>query len=229
MSEDYGDWSHRQRVNQERWDYATNSGQYAPKQEKSYDWSSSSAPIYSGGGGGYSGGWSGSGSGGIGCLSALTLFPAIAAWPLLYPMPVGIAFLAAGFGYGILESISGAYTAHGRMGLTVGSFLIGLIVLVPLSRLDHRLARSKLWRVPRHLIRLALITLAAYQLAALRLAPASAHLEGILAGLPLLRNPIYLVVLLAVPLIAHIVLTRRGLRDWWHECLERVKLRGRDA
>lgn len=34
------------------------------------------------------------------------------------------------------------------MGILVGTGVVALIPLVMLSRLDHRLARSKLWRIP---------------------------------------------------------------------------------
>lgn len=229
MSEDFNDWQQRQRVEQERWDYATSSGQYAPKPSPPIDWSSTTPPDFyreSTGGGTYSSGHSSSyGSSGPTFLSIIPWIPAL---PVLYPLPFAVAFAGAGLGYGILESQLEVYTAAGRNGLGIVSFLIGAVLFFAMSRLDHRLAASMLWRVPRHVLRLALVAVAAYVVAAalLRAPGRSAGAAGV--DLALLANPGVLASVAASSILAHILLTRDRLREWWHKRLAAAYLRSAD-
>jgi hypothetical protein len=234
VSEDFNDWQQRQRVQQDRWDYATSSGQYAPQPSAPIDWSSPSpspSPPQSwspesAGGGSYSGGHSSSsGSSGPTFLSIIPWIPAL---PVLYPLPFSVAFAGAGVGYGILESQFEVYTSDGRIGLGIGSFLIGAVLFFAMSRLDHRLAASKLWRIPRHVLRLALVAIVA-QLVATSLLQAPGQSVAT-AGFDVaqLGNPVVLVSVAASSVLAHILLTRARVQEWWHDRLVAAWLRSAD-
>lgn len=230
MSDDYNDWQQQQRVEQDRWDYATSSGQYAPTpSSEPVDWSSSAPPSWSHegtGGGSYSSGHSSSyGSSGP---TFLAIIPWIPALPVLYPLPFVVAFAGAGLGYGILETQFEVYTAAGRNGLAVASFLSGAVLFFAMSRLDHRLAASKLWRIPRHLLRLALVAAVAYLVAASLLQAPGEFAGAAGFDVALVGNPAVLASVAAASILAHILLTRDRLQEWWHERLAAAFLRSAD-
>ena len=230
MSEDFNDWQQQQRVQQDRWDYATSSGQYAPKPSpQPFDWSSSAPPGWSHestGGGSYSSGQSSLyGSSGPTFLSIIPWIPTL---PVLYPLPFAVAFAAAGLGYGILESQFEAYTAAGQNGLALASFLIGAVLFFAMSRLDHRLAASKLWRIPRHVLRLALVAVVAYLVAASLLQAPGQSVGAAGFDFALLANPAVLASVAASTFFAHLLLTRDRLQEWWHERLAAAFLRSAD-
>jgi hypothetical protein len=229
MSEDYENWQQQQRVQQERWDYSTSSGQFAPTTSSSADWSSSAPSAASGaraGGGSYSVGHSSSyGRGGPTFLSIVPWIPTL---PILYPLPFAVAFAGAGLGSGILESQFEGYTAAGRNGVALVSFLIGAVLFFVMSRLDHRLAASRLWRIPRHVLRLALVAVVACLLAASVLQAPGQQVGTAGLALGLLRNPVVLAAAAASSILAHILLTRERLRQWWHQRLAAAYLRSAD-
>ena len=229
MSEDFNDWQQQQRVQQERWDYATSSGQYAPKPSPSaIDWSSPASPSVpqstGGSDGSYGGYYQGSSGGGPTIFSIVPWIPAL---PVLYPLPFAVAFAGAGVGYGVLESLFEVYTSAGRNGLAAASLLIGLVLFFATSRLDHRLAASALWRVPRHALRLAVMAGIGYLVAA-ALLQGPDRSTGASLDVSLLGNPVVLASLAAWALAGHILLTRDRLREWWHERLAAAYLRKAD-
>lgn len=219
MSENYESWQQQQRVSQDHWDSATSSGQYAPTPSQSHDWSSPASGSYSGSGrGGYSGGYAGSfGRGGPTFLSIIPWIPAL---PVLYPLPFAVAFLGAGLGYGMLEAGIDAYSTASRNGLAAGAAVIGAGLFVASIRLEHRLAASSVWRIPRHVLRLGLVTLAAHVTSASLLLAPGQPTEAAILDLHLLQNPIHLASLAAAPILAHVALTRPRLREWWHARLK---------
>ncbi len=225
MSEDYNDWQQRQRVQQDQWDYATSSGQYAPQPSQPTDWSPSAPSGWShdsAGSGGYSNGHSG--SRGRSGPTFLSIIPWIPTLPFLYPLPFATAFAGAGLGQGMLESQFEVYTAAGRNGLAAVSVVIGAVLFFAMSRLDHRLAALRLWRISRHVVRLALVAVVAYLVAASLLqAPGQSAAAGF--DFALLENPAVLASIAASTIFAHIILTRDRLRQWWHERLAAAYLR----
>ncbi len=229
MSEDYNDWQQQQRVQQDRWDYATSSGEYAPNPSPSVDWSSSASPSSSPGstgGGSYSSGHSGSyGRGGPTFLSIIPWIPTL---PVLYPLPFAVAFAGAGLGFGVLEAQFEVYTSAGRNGLAAGSFVVGAVLFFAMSRMDHRLAASALWRIPRHVLRLALVAAVAYLLAASLLQAPGQSVGAVGFDLALLENPAVLASVAASAILAHILLTRDRLQQWWHQRLAAAYLRRAD-
>jgi hypothetical protein len=160
----------------------------------------------------------------LGCLPVFALVPSLAAWPLLYAVPVAVGFTVGVAGYGILEAAFDIYRDGARLAIgTVGAAL-GLVTVVAASRADHRLARSVLWRAPRHLLRLALFGALAHLIGAAALSRPDDGGAG-LPGRDLLSNPVYLAALAGVVWLVHWILTRERLRDWWHERLEALGLR----
>jgi hypothetical protein len=225
--EDFGQWSDRMRIQREQWERA-NPGLSAPIHPPTpafsgepprqpivlgtYEPSAEARESFEGN------------------TSFLVLFPALAgivAWPILYALPVGAAIVATGVVYGVLEYGFGVVDEGARRWLTALAVVVGLILLFPLSRLDHRLARSWLWRGPRHLVRLALFTGVVHLAVTARFAPAELDVWRPVPGGSLLGRPLYLFVLAVVAVLVHVVLTRPGFRAWWHRGLEAIGLRPR--
>lgn len=163
-----------------------------------------------------------------GCLSAIAFVPALAAWPLLYPVPVAVGLLCGGFTYGAFEAAFDVYRSPAvtLLGLLGGA--VGLMAAIAAGRADHRLARSRWWRWPRHALRLAVVVGVAHLVAVDALGTGQVT-QGPVPGLALLANPLWLGGLAAVAALAQFVLTRERLRAWWHARLEAVFLRPRPA
>ncbi len=213
--ESYDAWAHRERVRQEQWDNATGANRPPPPpppfsvpspglndpalwRGSSYEPSSTPAtspPDY--------------GAAGAPMLALVT-------WPFLYPLAVALAFVVTGFVYGMLEVAFETAGSNARTAMAILGGLVGLIALYFTSRLDHRLGRSMLWRAPRHLIRLALLTVTAHAMLTTRLLAPAARGNGLEYGRTLLGKPWYVAILAGVALLAHVVLTRPRLRSWWH-------------
>jgi len=159
-----------------------------------------------------------------GCVSGLVFIPALAAWPVLYPVPTLLGFAVAAFSYGIAETRLPLVQSGPKLAIGLLCCLVGLIVAIAAGRWDHRLARSWAWRGPRHVLRVALFTFLAHLFAATELWPARPASDPV-PGLELLANPLYLAGLAGVVVVVHLILTREKLKKWWHERLETVKLR----
>ncbi len=116
MSEDFGDWSDRKRVEQDRATTRRTRADTAPKPDtSSYDWSSPSSGSYTSsgsyGGGGY--------SGLPGQLrrdrpDVPVDHSVHSGAPILYPVAFLVAFAGSGIAYGVLEVQFIVYTASGR-------------------------------------------------------------------------------------------------------------------
>ena len=226
MSESYERWSEQNRISQQHWDSAT--ANLHSSGSGSGGFSSGPATISFGGGGGGGGSYAGGGSG-IGLfdlLRGIVVFAAgVVAWPVLYCVPVAVAFAATGLANGMLEGAVDPSSSSGVTGVVVATMVVAVILVVALSRLDHRAARSKLWWVPRHVVRLAVIAGLGHLLAASLLVPSARLQADSLPGRALLAQPVYLACLAALVVVVHVVLTRKSLRTWWHYRLERLRLR----
>ncbi len=51
------------------------------------------------------------------------------------------------------------------------------------------------------------------------------HFEDAVLDVDMLRHPAYLGSLAVAAMLAHVVLTRQKLRDWWHVRLEKARLK----
>jgi hypothetical protein len=142
----------------------------------------------------------------------------------LYPLPFAVAFAGAGIGYGVLESVFTVYTASGQNWLAAGASLIAAVLFFGLTRLDTRMAASQAWRLPRHLLRLALVMVIAHVAAVALLSTTGQPLEDAALDLAIVRNPAYLGGVAVAVVLAHIVLTRPALQAWWHVRLEKAWL-----
>jgi hypothetical protein len=145
-------------------------------------------------------------------------------WPIFYPMPV-LAALAAALGSGLLVYhfvVAGSAFAL----LYFIPLVVALVVLVGASRLDHRLGRSLIYSIPRHLIRLALLGIVVWHFAgASRLRyPAGVPIVDVLRRSA--TDPIRLGVTAVAILAFHVLLVHfPSLRTTWHEGLEGIGLR----
>jgi len=157
-----------------------------------------------------------------GNLSFLNLFiavPGVFAWPLLYPVPVAVAFVSAGLLYGVMEYVFGVESGPGRVLVTAMAGLVGLVLLIAASRVDHRFARSRPWQALRHIVRLGLFATAAHLVITYRT-------TGTLRpDATLLQQPLHLGSVGAILLLTHWILTRESLRAKWHAGLEAIGLR----
>ncbi len=226
MGENYERWSERNRIMQDQWDRAT-AGLHSGRSSPGFNVTPGpGAPSY-GGGGGHAGG----GSGLLGLFAWVVGIPILVAsvivWPVLYCVPVAITFVVSAVVNGMLAGAFDPSSPSGETWTNVCTAIIALVLLVALSRVDHKAARSRLWWIPRHLIRLAVIAILAHLIAASAMFPMEQLERQAVPGLELLRRPPYVAVLVAVVVAAHVVLTRRRLRDWWRTQLEGVKLRPR--
>lgn len=161
-----------------------------------------------------------------GCLSSIAFVPALAAWPLLYPVPVVLGLLCGGFVYGAIEAAFDVYRAPAVTPLGVLGGAVGLVAAIASGRADHRLARSRAWRWPRHALRLVVVVVVAH-LVAVDALGAAQDAAGPVPGLARLADPLWLGGLAAVAALAQFVLTRERLLAWWHARLEAVWLRPR--
>jgi hypothetical protein len=223
--EDFGQWNDRNRIAKQRYEEATNQNQ--PAQREPFNWGTPSGPFsWGGGGGGGGGGGSGGGGGGgaeifAGCMGAIVLLPAVVAFGCLYPMPImgGLVtgVVVSGFLAGATDRSSEAVQLFGVILLPIA---VGLATFVGLSRLDHWMGRSILWRLPRHVARLALFGIVGHWVG-LRAFGESRTLYPN----PMLRNPLYVGGLCVFVALVSWILTRRNLRESWHERLESIGLR----
>jgi hypothetical protein len=187
--------------------------------------SSSSLPSW-GGGGGTGGGPSTGPADAAWILALMGLVLGVVGFQLLYPLAVGSAVASW---YYLGDWLVGQAWAA-RWGVaTYLPIALGAVVLVAGSRLEHRAGRSLFYRVPRHALRLAVI--GAATLLVLRVTPWPINFfpqtwEQVPGWAKYYAPP--LAVIAAVMVLAHLVLWHwRGLRGWWHEKLESLRLRPR--
>jgi hypothetical protein len=102
-----------------------------------------------------------------------------------------------------------------------------LIVLWNVSRLEHRLARSNVYRIPRHLARIPMLGIATVvaieKWRGLPYNPTPAAIRWIL------RTPANLAIVIGVMIGAHFMWNWRSAREFWHRRLEGARLRKRDT
>ena len=148
VGENYERWSEQNRILQDQWDRAT-ANLHSSSSSFDLDLRHASGTPSFGGSGGHAGG----GGGLLGFLAFLIRIPlliaSIVAWPVLYCIPVAITFLASALANGMLEGAFNPSSPSGETGVTIGTGVIALVLLVVLSRLDHKAARSKFWWIPR--------------------------------------------------------------------------------
>jgi hypothetical protein len=138
----------------------------------------------------------------------------------LYPLAAGTALAAGLATNAFLHTAMPGLDPAGR-----GAFalLAGLIVFWPACRLDGRMgAVLPPYRWLRHALRLFLVA-AMLTGPTFRVPDGGSYLQFFVMRLVgALANPFALGI---VALIAHYLITRQGLREWWHHGLEILRLR----
>jgi hypothetical protein len=187
-------------------------------------WSSSNAGTAVGGGSAAGGGIAA--TAGCGCLLIpVLLLLGVYCWVPLYPLSGAASIATAAGVYLVLQG----RIPRTPLDVNSNALLIGvgagLVVLWLTSRLEQRLGRHAAYRIPRHLVRLALFGLAAniwllnqFGLGFAR--PGFAHLVR-----PF-ETPTQTAVFVGVVVGMHFVLwTDNVIRQTWHGMLEAVRLR----
>lgn len=185
-------------------------------------WPSSTAPA--GGGGGP--GWMpmAGDSPGLGCLARpLTVLFLLSGgwslWLMLYPCTAFTAGMAAFLAAFSLQRLVPSSDPH--LGLIV-AVVVGLTVLVVLSRTEHRLSRYALYRIPRHVLRLLVLLVCCVR----EDLGVSVHVLRTALVLRWLGDPTHVAEVACVLLVAHFVLWKsQWMREQWHTGLESIGLR----
>jgi hypothetical protein len=146
-------------------------------------------------------------------------------WVLLVPLWVGLYPINGLATAGMYLWLSQAVPQQ-QATVNVPAAAAALVVFVVTQRLEHQLARRPVYRIPRHVVRIGVIGLAAYaQLLRnqghLLVDPLHLHVWRFL------RNPVpvAIVVLGAVAVAHYLLWTDNGTRRAWHDLLAALRLR----
>lgn len=150
-------------------------------------------------------------------------------WICLYP----VAFLAGLFTLAVALPFFRAVVpadpviGQGIVGISLG-ILAALIALWMVSRLEHKLAKHKVFRVLRHIVRIPLLGLAA--IVAIQESNGLSYNPTPDGIAPILRVPMNLAIVVAVMIAAHFILWNWDrARAFWHRRLEGARLRSFNA
>jgi hypothetical protein len=185
------------------------------------------APLSGGYTGGYTGGYAGTGCGGVVALVAFAIFFAqvpralpllVALYPLIAAIEIGVArgaFLLAG-------KLDPGVPTDTHIAIAAGACLV---LLWPASRLEQRLATHRVYRVARHIVRLALVAVFAYRLTSTM--PIDAHPPTWMQPLRgMFRSPAQIAAVVGAVLLMHFLLGNLlGIQAAWRRSLEIVRLR----
>ncbi len=160
-----------------------------------------------------------SAAGGEFMVRLLGLALVLAATPLLYPFAAAATVLTP---YGLVAL--GRFASFGLIMHPWVTFPLSLAVLFGAIRLEHTLGRFALYRFPRHLLRLSILSAGTIYLLDPSLIPAltDGRLDAVLADPPWKA----LAGTLAVAIAAHFLLFHlKRLRRWWHVVMLFFRLR----
>jgi hypothetical protein len=213
-------------------------GQQAPAHSVTPNPTPSSVPQQIGGGGDYAVPMAAGGGGAGGGFLAnvvFSLFMVALLWiPMacLYPLTAAAALIA---GFGSFLVLVRALPADGHDVAVVAAFGIGVVVALVVDRVEYRLAQHPSFRLPRHIVRLALLAMwlvPIMQLSTGTTAP-STSTRFILAVMShpgaivsYLINPVHLVAWALLLAGLHLLIWREGrVREFWHRRLVYVGLK----
>lgn len=150
-----------------------------------------------------------------------------ALWACLYPMPTmaGLSVFLAALPF--FQSIILRFDPTAGAVALVLAFTLGMMAVVKLSRVEHRLARYAIYRRPRHLVRLVLFGVLAMRSIVQDTNVVPRPGEPII-NVALLQNRQNQVIIIAVIGFIHLLLWKGGwVRRFWHGRLEAIGLRAR--
>ncbi len=148
-------------------------------------------------------------------------------WVCLYPLSAVAGLLTLLYGMPFLRGVvpESPIIAPGLYAVGL-AFVAAAVVLWNLSRLEHLLARSDLYRILRHLVRLPLLGLATViALESAEGLPYDPTMPGVKR---ILSTPTNLVIVVGVMIASHFILWNwKWAREFWHRRLAAAQLRKR--
>jgi hypothetical protein len=150
-------------------------------------------------------------------------------WICLYPLSAIAGLLTLLYGMPFLRGVVPASSIIAPGLYAVGlAFIAAAVVLWNVSRLEHVLARTGLYRVLRHLVRLPLVGLATVvALESAQGLPYDPTMQGVRR---VLNTPANLVIVVGVMIASHFILWNwKWARGFWHHRLVAAQLRKRAA
>jgi hypothetical protein len=145
-------------------------------------------------------------------------------WICLYPLSALAGLVTLLYSMPFLRSVlpTSPIIGPGLYAVVLG-FVLAAIALWTASRLEHRLARSLFYRLPRHLVRLVLLGWAtALAIQKYHGLPYNPMPEAIA---PLLKDHTNLGIVIGVMVAAHFILWNwKGAREFWHRRLVGARL-----
>jgi len=150
-------------------------------------------------------------------------------WVCLYPLSALAGLFTLFYSIPLLRRVLPAspIIGPGLYAVVVG-LVAGAVVLWKASRLEHDLARHKLYRILRHLVRLPLLGIAA--VVALEKAQGLPYNPTPAEVVQILRVPANLAIVLGVMIASHFILWNwKWGREFWHRRLVSARLRKRTS
>jgi hypothetical protein len=203
-------------------------------------WPSYEPPANTGGGGAAQTGYTGYSGGGVGVgggtavapgswpILSLILVPFVwKLWMCLYPLPAlaGFATVFAG-AFAFNRFMPPQADSTMRLLATGAPYVLGLAVLIVMSRVDHRIGRYLAYRLPRHIVRLALL--------ALLVIAGIQEAQGIvvygpwpMANLRALQNSDIAIVVVVLVAMHFLLWTNNFIRRIWQSRLAAIGLRSK--
>jgi hypothetical protein len=185
------------------------------------------APWAGGYTGGFAGGYSSTGCGGGVAVVGFVVFfmavpKALALLVALYPLVAAIEIGAARGAFLLAGKLASGTPLNTHIALAIAACLV---LLWPASRLEQWLANYRVYRVARHIVRLALVAMFVYQLTSTM--PLTTPLPAWMHPLRgLFRSPAQLAAVVGAVVVMHLLLGNLlGVRDAWRRSLEAVRLR----
>jgi len=198
-------------------------------------------PLPAGGGGSTSGGTVNYGASAAGppgphrILSLLLVGTLWMFWVCLYPLTAVAGLLSAVYSAGALAALmaKGIIPRNGM--LLLGAYVVGIAVVVVLSRVEYRLAQILPYRIIRHVARLGIFALLTIALLPLFYGAPEGNTAteyftrffsrpGSIGHV--LANPVNIGIVLAVVAGMHFFLWKsKGLSDFWHRRLSAIGLK----
>jgi hypothetical protein len=180
-----------------------------------------------GSGGGYAGGYAGTGGGRGFAFFAFVIFflvvpKALALLPVLYPLVAAIELGAVRGAFLLVGKFAPGAPPNTRIGVAA---VACLILLWPLARVEQRLASIRAYRLIRHVARLALVGILAYQVT--RSMPLAEPLPVWMHPLRgTFRSPAQLAATVGAVVLMQLLLGNfLGIRSIWGRALEFTRLR----
>jgi len=155
-------------------------------------------------------------------------------WVCLYPLTAAAGLLGVGVSAQALAALMAKGVIPRNALILLGAYVVGVAVVVVMSRIEYRLAQILPFRIIRHVVRLGIFGLMTTALLPLfygtpegnsateyftRFFSRPGNVGRVLA------NPVNLAIVLAVIVAMHFFLWKSGLNEFWHRRLSAIGLK----